>query len=234
MGMGDHRPNASAIGKQHRSQRLRPLGQICLESSASVWIVTPTQYARLPKFESPRSPLACADEALRDATWHEHRAVYLEHDDDGTWLRRCPSVASGRQPWHHNGVDHLVPLPPRPPSRVRHPLVRRMNPTRSEPGCTRIECLDSIWLFDTAIGCYLRTPLTEEPRAQPETGDERAGPCQDWVWHPFDDWWITEDGKRLVVAPRSWDHFWRPLTADGEAGDFDFDRERARRARPPR
>lgn len=81
-------------------------------------------------------------------------------------------------------------------------------------GMVRIEGLDSIWRFDDVAGRYMRTPRVEAPRERPEWGDERAGACQDFVWHDLDTWWITDDHQRLVIVPVSFPPFWAPLTAN--------------------
>lgn len=85
----------------------------------------------------------------------------------------------------------------------------------------RVDSLGSIWRFDDDLGRYMRTPRVEAPREHPEWGDERAGPCQDFIWHELDSWWVTSDGKRLVVVPVSFGPFWVPLTPD--VNDMAFD-----------
>lgn len=88
-------------------------------------------------------------------------------------------------------------------------------------GMVRIEGVDSIWRFDAIAALYQRTPRWERPRARPEWGDERAGSCQDWVWHELDSWWIPEDRQRLVIVPVAFLPFWAPLTAAANGETFD-------------
>jgi hypothetical protein len=93
----------------------------------------------------------------------------------------------------------------------------------------------SIWLLDEAGGRYMRMPNTEAPRERPEWGDERAGACQDGVWHGLDAWWRCDNGRRMVIAPTGESPFWVPLV--DEVLDTTFDvwaevAEHARRERP--
>lgn len=74
------------------------------------------------------------------------------------------------------------------------------------PGAVRVETVGSVWWFDETTHEYLRLPREEKPREKPEWSDERAGPLQDAVWHPYVRW---ETGKhpgynpdgRLVEVP---------------------------------
>ena len=76
---------------------------------------------------------------------------------------------------------------------------------------TRVVGVASVWLFDDVELVYMRLPRMEGPRERPEWGDVRAGGCQDNVWHALDDWWVTPDHRRLVVAPSGFETFWAPL-----------------------
>lgn len=86
----------------------------------------------------------------------------------------------------------------------------------------RIAGLASIWWFDDGRGLYMRMPRIEAPRELAEWGDVRAGPCQDFVWHGLDSWWVTADGSRLVVVPVAHEAFWAPLTQEADGHTFDL------------
>ena len=101
------------------------------------------------------------------------------------------------------------------------------------PACTRVVGPGSVWVFDDALGRYLRTPRSEAPRERAEWGDHRAGPCQDFVWHDVSEWWITDDGQRLMVVPRIWEPFWAPLAAETVETCFDLGAELHQRRRGP-
>ena len=59
-------------------------------TGASVWIVQPSRYLRLPRSEAPRPPIDDLDGATTDALWHEHRGVWQQRDWDGHRLRIVP------------------------------------------------------------------------------------------------------------------------------------------------
>jgi hypothetical protein len=83
----------------------------------------------------------------------------------------------------------------------------------------------SLWDFDTLLGCYRRMPKVERPRERPEWGDERAGECQDFVWHGLRDWWMCDGGRRMVIVPATWRVFWVPIVADVLDTRYDVWRE---------
>ncbi len=85
----------------------------------------------------------------------------------------------------------------------------------------RIVSVGSLWDFDALLGRYRRMPKVERPRARPEWGDERAGDCEDFVWHGLRDWWICDDGRRLVIVPASWEAFWVPMSPDVLGSTYD-------------
>jgi hypothetical protein len=76
------------------------------------------------------------------------------------------------------------------------------------PGVTRVVSAGSVWFFDERTHEYLRMPRREGPRENPEWGDERAGPLQDLVWHPFDSWEVTH--HRLVIRGEG-GSLWAPM-----------------------
>lgn len=88
---------------------------------------------------------------------------------------------------------------------------------------TRVETLGSVWLLDEIDMVYMRLPKGEGPRKSPEGADwtgPGAGVMQDYVWHPFTEWWITDgvwvgqhaDGTPIGIADQP---VLRILTPDG-------------------
>jgi hypothetical protein len=60
-------------------------------TTASVWIVRPEDYLRLPRNEAPREAIEDLDGATRDAMWHRHDGVWLLEDIDVLRLNVLPS-----------------------------------------------------------------------------------------------------------------------------------------------
>lgn len=85
---------------------------------------------------------------------------------------------------------------------------------------------DSTWAFVECGHRYQRRPIT--PRERPEWGDEHAGPCEDYRWHRYVRWWVTEDELRLIVLPFGFRPFWAPLVT-GLPDRFDLVSELDRR-----
>jgi hypothetical protein len=102
------------------------------------------------------------------------------------------------------------------------PSTRRLLPgvAIDVPGVSRVVSLGSVWDFDAAASGYRRMPLREAPRERPEWGDERAGPCEDFIWHALVDAWITDDGERLVIVPVDFAAFYAPMTEDAATRSF--------------
>jgi hypothetical protein len=73
----------------------------------------------------------------------------------------------------------------------------------------RIETSGSLWVFDEELLRYQRMPKEERPREREEWSDERAGSLQDFVWHDYVRWFITdtsgvaesEEHGLLVIPP---------------------------------
>ena len=53
------------------------VSELRIVTEASIWLVRPTTYLRLPRTEGPRAPLDDIDGATRDAVWHEHEGAWL-------------------------------------------------------------------------------------------------------------------------------------------------------------
>ncbi len=58
-------------------ERLDVLVELRVVTEASIWLVRPGHYLRLPRVEGPRPPTADLDGALGDAAWHSHEGVWL-------------------------------------------------------------------------------------------------------------------------------------------------------------
>jgi len=71
--------------------RLEILRCVHVETEASVRLIGPNRYMRLPKSEAPRRRSLALDEALDDAVWHPHRGVFLEELDGECRLRIFPT-----------------------------------------------------------------------------------------------------------------------------------------------
>lgn len=67
-------------------------GELRVVTEASVWLIRPTTYQRLPRREGPR---AVCTAALADAVWHAHEGVWHLDDVHGTRYRILPT---GRRP----------------------------------------------------------------------------------------------------------------------------------------
>ena len=71
------------------------VSEVRIVTAASVWIVRPATYLRLPRAEAPRSPIDDLDGASADGRWHDH---------DGAWFveqlgcRKLQLLPSGRPP----------------------------------------------------------------------------------------------------------------------------------------
>ena len=62
-------------------------------TEASIWLVRPSTYLRLPRTEGPRAQLDDLDGATRDAEWHEHEGVWLL---DASGVRKLNVLPNGR------------------------------------------------------------------------------------------------------------------------------------------
>lgn len=69
--------------------------ELRITTAASVWLVRPRSYLRLPRGEHPREPLDDLDGATRDAEWHNHEGAWLI-DDDG--VHKLNVLPAGRLP----------------------------------------------------------------------------------------------------------------------------------------
>jgi hypothetical protein len=63
------------------------------EAPASVWLVRPSTYIRLPRTEGPREQLDDLDGATRDAVSHQHEGASLL---DGQEVRKLNLIPAGR------------------------------------------------------------------------------------------------------------------------------------------
>jgi hypothetical protein len=78
-------------------------GLVRVETEASVWLIEPDRYLRLPKVERPRRQLAaCLDNALTDAQWMAHRGVHEHHDPFGLECRL--RILPAWRPGNSNGI----------------------------------------------------------------------------------------------------------------------------------
>ena len=64
-------------------------------TEASVWLVRPSTYLRLPRTEGPRAQIYDTDGAARDGVWHQHEGVWLLEGDGVRMLNVLPA---GRPP----------------------------------------------------------------------------------------------------------------------------------------
>jgi len=62
-------------------------------TEASIWLVRPSSYLRLPRTEGPRQQLDDLDGATRDAEWHEHEGAWLL---DGNGVCKLNVLPAGR------------------------------------------------------------------------------------------------------------------------------------------
>jgi hypothetical protein len=62
-------------------------------TTASIWLVRPSTYLRLPRAEGPRAQLDDLDGATRDAVWHGHEGVWLL---DASGVRKLNVLPNGR------------------------------------------------------------------------------------------------------------------------------------------
>lgn len=90
-------------------------GEVRVTTTASVWLVRPDSYCRMPRSEGPR---AVSSPALTDGTWHAHVGAFLVSGAQGSWLRLMPP---GRDPGA-SGVEtglilaSSIPGVPAPPA----------------------------------------------------------------------------------------------------------------------
>ena len=62
----------------------------------------------------------------------------------------------------------------------------------------------SRWEFWETEHKYRRSPRNEASRENPAWGGPEAGPMQDFVWHPFTDWYVsggTGWTKLVILLP---------------------------------
>jgi hypothetical protein len=62
--------------------------ELRIVTAASVWLVRPDRYMRLPRYEGPRP--TPGSPALVDGTWHRHRGVWKITEQLGTRYRILP------------------------------------------------------------------------------------------------------------------------------------------------
>ncbi len=60
------------------------------------------------------------------------------------------------------------------------------------PNSVFFETMGSYWWVNTDEKMYLRSTKGEIPREKPEWGNAKAGPLQDFVWHPYVEHSISE------------------------------------------
>jgi hypothetical protein len=68
------------------------------------------------------------------------------------------------------------------------------------PGAIKIRTRGSNWWIDENANEYMRLPLEETTRENPEWGGPEAGPLQDGVWHPYFDWTLAVHPHDLSVS----------------------------------
>jgi hypothetical protein len=83
-----------------REKPVEIVGELRVVTDASVWLIRPATYLRMPKTAQargqPRSP------ALTDNRWHAHEGAWIVSNDAGElWLRIVPA---GRIPGAH-GIE---------------------------------------------------------------------------------------------------------------------------------
>jgi hypothetical protein len=66
-------------------ESLTIVSELRVLTEASIWLIRPSTYLRLPRAEVPRPPIDDIDGATRDAVWHEH---------EGAWLLDSYGIAS--------------------------------------------------------------------------------------------------------------------------------------------
>jgi hypothetical protein len=65
------------------------IGELRIETEASIWLIRDDRYLRLPRSEQARATPDSA--ALADNTWHEHTGVWSLTDGSVLWLRILPA-----------------------------------------------------------------------------------------------------------------------------------------------
>jgi len=83
-------------------------GELRIVTEASVWLIRPAAYLRLPRREGPRSVLS---PSLADAVWHPHVGVWRIVDGDLVRYRLLPAR---RHPGSVGVVTGVVEAEPRP------------------------------------------------------------------------------------------------------------------------
>lgn len=63
--------------------------ELHLVTAASVWILRPDRYMRLPRDERPRQPPSTG--ILADGIWHPHRGVWRVTHNRGVYYRIVPA-----------------------------------------------------------------------------------------------------------------------------------------------
>ena len=67
---------------------------VSVETDASVWLIGPTSYCRSPRITGIRPATPSVDDALVDASWHDHVGVWA-HLRDGV-VERYRILPAGR------------------------------------------------------------------------------------------------------------------------------------------
>lgn len=58
-------------------ESLTIVSELRVLTEASIWLIRPSTYLRLPRAAVPRPPIDDIDGATRDAVWHEHEGAWL-------------------------------------------------------------------------------------------------------------------------------------------------------------